>query len=253
MILTVDIGNTNISFGVFDGDKIVFVSRLATERQRTPDQYAVDFMSIFNLRGIETSEIEGAVISSVVPELTNTLVKALDSLCNKVILLAPGTKTGLNILIENPAYLGADLAAGAVGAIAHYPLPAFVIDLGTATKIYAVDEHNSFVGGLIAPGVEISLNALTSTSSQLPTIALEAPSRACSKNTVECMQSGSVFGTACLIDGMLDRFIDELGEPKTIVATGGLSSFIISECKHAIVYDADLIMKGLKAVYDKNK
>ena len=252
MILTVDIGNTNISFGVFEGEEIRLMSRLATQRQRTPDQYAVDFMSILKLHSIDLNSIEGASVSSVVPELTNTLVDALSTFCNKVVLLAPGTKTGLNILIENPAYLGADLAAGAVGTIAHYPLPAFVIDLGTATKIYAVDEHNSFVGGLIAPGVEISLNALTSTSSQLPTIALEAPSRACSKNTVECMQSGSVFGTACLIDGMLDRFIDELGEPETIVATGGLSSFIINECKHEITYDANLIMKGLKVIYDKN-
>ncbi len=253
MILTVDIGNTNISFGVFDGGEIKLESRIATERQRTPDQYAVDFRNILNLHGIKLDDIEGASLSSVVPELTNTLVDALDSVCDKVILLEPGIKTGLNILIDNPAHLGADLAAGAIGTIANYPLPAFVIDLGTATKIYAVDESRSFIGGLIAPGVEISLNALTSTSSQLPAIALEAPSCACPKNTVECMQSGSVFGTACMIDGMLDRFARELGEPKTIVATGGLSAFIIKECTHDIVYDASLIMKGLKVIYDKNK
>ena len=253
MILTVDIGNTNISFAVFDGEEIKLMSRLATERRKTPDQYAVDIMSILYLYKVDTGLIEGACISSVVPELNSALVEALGSICKKVVLLAPGTKTGLNILIENPAHLGADLAAGAVGAIAEYPLPAFVIDLGTATKIYAIDENKSFLGGLIAPGVEISLNALTSTSSQLPTIALEAPSRACPKNTVECMQSGSVFGTACLIDGILDRFAEELGEPKTIVATGGLSSFIINECKHDIIYDQNLIMKGLKVIYEKNK
>lgn len=253
MVLTVDIGNTNISFGVFDGEEIKLVSRLATQRQKTPDQYAIDFLNILKLHSVSPESIEGASISSVVPELTNTLVMALSRVCEKVILLAPGTKTGLNILIDDPAYLGADLAAGAVGAIACYPLPAFVIDLGTATKIYAVDEKHSFLGGLIAPGVEISLNALSSTSSQLPTIALRAPSKACSTNTVECMQSGSVFGTACLIDGMLDRFTEELGEPATIVATGGLSSFIVTECKHDIIYDSDLLMKGLKVIYDKNK
>ena len=170
----------------------------------------------------------------------------------KVVLLAPGVKTGLNIAIDNPAFLGADLAAGAVGTITSYPLPALVIDLGTASKIYAVDENKTFLGGMIAPGVEISLKALTDTSSQLPTIALNAPSRVCAKNTVECMQSGSIIGTACMLDGIIDRMIEELGEPRTIVATGGLASFIIEECKHDIVYDKDLILKGLLEVYKKN-
>lgn len=252
MILTVDVGNTNISFGLFDGDNIVLVSRLTTDRKRTPDQYAIDFINILSLHNIKKEFIEGAVISSVVPELNDTLVRAINAICDKVIALAPGVKTGLDIAIDNPAQLGADLAAGAVGAIAHYPLPAFVVDLGTATKIYAVSEKGAFLGGLIAPGVEISLNALSSTSSQLPTIALKAPSKAVSTNTVECMQSGTILGTASMIDGMIERFIKEVGEPKTIVATGGLSRFIISECTNEITYDNDLLLKGLKAIYDKN-
>lgn len=252
MVLTIDIGNTNITLGVFDGDKIALVSRLATQRDRTPDQYAIDFINILSLHKIELSEVEGASLSSVVPELTNVIIDALETMLPKIIVLAPGVKTGLNIAIDDPAYLGADLAAGAIGAMTNYPLPALVIDLGTASKIYAVNENNTFLGGMIAPGIEISLNALTSTSSQLPSIALNAPSKVCSTNTVECMQSGVVFGTACMIDGMLDRMIDELWQPATIVATGGLSSFIVKECKHEIVYDKNLILKGLLEVYKKN-
>jgi type III pantothenate kinase len=252
MIITIDIGNTNITFGVFDKDKLVFVSRLATQRSLTPDQYAINFSNIFTLHKVDTSHIDGAVISSVVPELTNTVKQAISPICNSCTVLAPGVKTGLDILIDNPAQLGADLAAGAVGVAENYPLPAFVVDLGTASKLYVVNEKKAFCGGLIAPGIAISLNALTETSSQLPTIALNPPSRACAKNTVECMQSGVILGTASMVDGMIDRFIEEVGKPVAIVATGGLSSFIIKECKHDIIYDNDLILKGLKAIYDKN-
>jgi len=252
MVITIDIGNTNISFGVFEGDRIVFVSRLATQRNLTPDQYAINFSNIFTLHKVDTSLVDGAVISSVVPELTFTIKQAIAPICEKCIILAPGVKTGLDILIDSPAQLGADLAAGAVGVAENYPLPAFVVDLGTASKIYVVNERKAFCGGLIAPGIAISLEALTKTSSQLPTIALNAPSKACAKNTVECMQSGVILGTASMVDGMIDRFIEEVGEPASIVATGGLSSFIIKECKHDIIYDNDLILKGLKAIYDKN-
>lgn len=253
MIITIDIGNTNITFGVFDGDKLVFVSRLATQRNLTPDQYAINFSNIFTLHKVDTSHIDGAVISSVVPELTATVKQAIQPICERCIVLAPGVKTGLDILIDSPAQLGADLAAGAVGVAESYPLPAFVVDLGTASKLYVVSDKKAFCGGLIAPGIAISLNALTETSSQLPTIALNAPSRACAKNTVECMQSGVILGTACMVDGMIDRFIDEVGTPASIVATGGLSSFIIKECKHDIIYDSNLILKGLKAIYDRNR
>lgn len=252
MILTIDIGNTNITIGVFKGDTIVFTSRLATESYRTPDQYTIDFTNIISLHKISLKDIEGAVISSVVPELTNCIKQSVGTFCQRCVVLAPGVKTGLDIAIDSPAQLGADLAAGAVGAVEGYPLPAFVVDLGTASKIYVVNDKKAFCGGLIAPGINISLQALTGTSSLLPAIALNAPSRACAKNTVECMQSGVILGTASMIDGMIDRFIEEMGEPASIVATGGLSSFIIKECKHNIIYDNDLILKGLKAIYDKN-
>lgn len=254
MLLTMDIGNTNINIGLFDGDELTVNVRLATERQKTDDQYAMDFTNIFVMHKIKFSQISGVVISSVVPEITEAVTTAIRKLTGKdALILSPGVKTGLNILIDNPAQLGADLAAGAVGVVAEYPLPAFIVDLGTATKICVVDKNRGFRGCMIAPGLQISLKALTDTSSLLPTISLEPPKKACGTNTVESMQSGVVLGTAAMLDGMLDRFAEELGEPASIIATGGLSSFITPVCKRAIIYDRHLILKGLKSIYEKNK
>lgn len=253
MLLAMDIGNTNINIGLFDGDTICMSARFATERQKTSDQFAIDFINTFAVNNIDLNSISGGIISSVVPEITGSVKKAVEKLTGKkIIVLSPGVKTGLNILIDNPAQLGADLAAGAVGAISEYPLPAFVIDLGTATKIYAID-NKGFRGCMIAPGVAISLKALTDTSSLLPTISLEPPRKACGTNSIESMQSGIILGTASMIDGLLDRFEEELGAPQSIIATGGLSSFIAPVCKREIKYDRDLILKGLRAIYNKNK
>ncbi|MDO4154532.1 MAG: type III pantothenate kinase [Clostridia bacterium] len=253
MVLTIDIGNTNINLGLFQGDMLQMGVRLATERQKTEDQFAASFFQLFQMHNVEPKEIAGTIISSVVPEITSSVKHAIERLtAKKVLVLSPGVKTGLNILIDNPAQLGADLAAGAVGASAYYALPAFVVDLGTATKIYAIDEKG-FRGCMIAPGVAISLKALTDTSSLLPTISLEPPKKACGTNSIESMQSGVILGTAAMIDGLLDRFAAELGAPKTILSTGGLSAFITPVCRHEITYDSDLVLKGLKKIYDKNQ
>ncbi len=253
MVLTIDIGNTNINLGLFQGDMLQMGVRLATERQKTEDQFAASFFQLFQMHNVEPKEIAGTIISSVVPEITSSVKHAIERLtAKKVLVLSPGVKTGLNILIDNPAQLGADLAAGAVGASAYYTLPAFVVDLGTATKIYAIDEKG-FRGCMIAPGVAISLKALTDTSSLLPTISLEPPKKACGTNSIESMQSGVILGTAAMIDGLLDRFAAELGAPKTILSTGGLSAFITPVCRHEIIYDGDLVLKGLKKIYDKNQ
>lgn len=222
MILTIDIGNTNITFGVFDGDKLSFVSRLATERNRTDDQFAVEFLAVFKMHDLEPAEITGAVLSSVVPELTGKIKTAVNKVCGiESVIIAPGVKTGLNILIDNPAELGADLVAGAVGAMARYEMPAFVIDLGTATKIYAVDEHGGYHGGTIAPGVEISMKALSGQASLLPSFSLASPPHACATNTIECLQSGIIFGTADMIDGMLDRFANSSESRKPLLQQVG--------------------------------
>lgn len=254
VVLTIDIGNTNMNVGLFDDETLTMSARFSTERRKTDDQFAMDFCNLFSMYHIAPTDIAGGIISSVVPEITAPVQRAIEKLiCNKVLVLGPGVKTGLNILIDNPAQLGADLAAGAVGAAAQYPLPAFVVDLGTATKIYAVDKSKGFRGCMIAPGIAISLEALTDRSSLLPTINLEPPKKACGTNSVESMQSGIILGTAAMIDGLLDRFTDELGTPASVIATGGLSSFISPVCKHKLQLDPNLILTGLRTIYEKNQ
>ena len=254
MILTVDIGNTNINTALYRGDELAFVSRVETDRLRTPDQYAAEFSSIFRLYGADSSDFRGAIISSVVPELTLVIKKAIEIItkCTPLIL-GPGVKTGLNIKIDNPAQLGADLVAGAVVAIRRYELPCLVLDMGTATKISVIDSTATYRGCTIAAGVRLALNALSSGASQLPAISLEAPENAIGTNTIDSMQSGTVLGAAAMIEGLCARLEEALGEKvKTVVATGGISGDIIPYCRMEIVHAPNLILDGLKAIYDKN-
>lgn len=255
MLLTIDIGNTNITMGVYNGEKLVFVSRLATDRSRTPDQYAVEFKQIFALYDTPQNSFEGAAISSVVPELSAAISRAVEKVTGcKPMLLGPGIKTGMNILIDNPAQLGADLLAGAIAAAALYPLPCLVIDLGTASKISVISKSGAFCGCTIAPGIGISLDALSARTSQLPSISLKTPAKAIGKNTIDSMQSGTVFGYAAMLDGLCEKLEEELGERvMTTVATGGLAKDLIKSCKREIIYNGELILYGLKVLYEKNK
>jgi type III pantothenate kinase len=254
MLLTLDLGNTNITLGVYDNEDLVFVSRLATNRNRTGDQYAVELLSIFALYGMSAKDIHGSILCSVVPELTGAMTAAVEAITKiRPKILGPGIKTGLNILTDNPAQVGADLVAGAVAAAAAYPLPCLVVDLGTATKISVIDADGSFCGCTIASGVAVSLDALAKSTSQLPNISLSAPAKVIGTNTIDSMQSGTVFGTAAMIDGLCERIENELGvAAATIVATGGLSQDIVKCCKKTIVYDGELILNGLRRIYLKN-
>lgn len=254
MLLTLDIGNTNITAGIFDGDNLKFVTRLDTNRARMRDQYAAELLQIFKLHETAPMSFKAVVISSVVPELTDIISDAVNMLTGlNPLLVSPGIKTGLNILTENPAEVGADLVAVSVGALNEYKLPCIIIDLGTASKIMALDKNGAFLGCAICPGVAVSLEALSARTSQLPNISFCAPAHAIGKNTVESMRSGTVFGTAAMIDGLCDRIEKELGSPaETIVATGGYSEGIIPCCSHKIIHDKTLILKGLKAIYNKN-
>lgn len=254
MFLAIDIGNTNITMGVYDGEKSVFLSRLATDRSKTPDQYAIEFRQIFHLYDTHRSSFSASAISSVVPELSSTICEAVEKVtgCSPMIL-GPGIKTGMNILIDNPAQLGSDLLAGCVGAAALYPLPALVIDLGTASKVSVIDKNGAFCGCAIAPGVGISLEALSAKTSQLPNISLKTPSHAIGKNSIDSMQSGTVFGFASMIDGLCEKLEEELGEKVlTTVATGGLAKDLIKSCKRDIIYNGELILQGLRVLYEKN-
>ncbi len=253
MLLAVDIGNTNITLGLFDEEVLLFTARLATDAKRTADQYAIDIKDILYLRGCRYETIEDAVICSVVPSVGKAVSNAISMLCHIVPLnLGPGVKTGLNIKIDNPAQLGADLVAGAVGALHEYTMPCVIIDMGTATTVTVLDESGAFLGGVIAAGVNLTLKALTENTSQLPSISIESPGKVIGTNTADCMRSGLVFGTAAMLDGIIDRIEDQLSKIVTVVATGGLSKEIIQHCERNIIYNENLLLDGLRIIYQKN-
>ena len=251
MILALDIGNTNIVIGCIDREKTYFIERLSTVRTKTELEYAVDIKTVLDLYRIKRSDMEGAIISSVVPQITN-IVKVLGN-NSKVMVLGPGVKTGLNIKMDNPGQLGADLVADAVAGISEYPTPLIIIDMGTATTASVVDADKQYIGGMILPGVGVSLDALTQRASQLSGIGIEEPKRVIGKNTLECMKSGVLYSSAGALDGIIGRIEEELGEKTTVVATGGLAKKIVPYCKRDIILDEDLLLKGLLVIYEKNK
>lgn len=253
MLLAIDIGNTNITLGAFNEASLDFTARLATDTRKTADQYAVEIKSLLELYGINPGEIEDSIIASVVPAVGKSIAGAVSKLCHVVpLMLGPGVKTGLNIKIDNPAQLGADLVAGAVGALDAYTTPCVVIDMGTASTISVLDKNGSFLGGIIAAGVRLTLKALAENTAQLSSINIEAPQSVIGANTTESMQSGLVYGTASMIDGLLERIEEELGETPTVVATGGLSKEIITHCRSNIIYNENLLLDGLRVIYEKN-
>lgn len=253
MVLTVDVGNTNIVLGGFEGDDLRFVSRMHTNKYRMMDEYAISFRSILEFNGYTTDRFDGAIISSVVPPLLPTLKMAAGKLFGcRVLTVSPGTKTGLNIKIDNPGETGADLVCDCVGALTRYPMPCIIVDLGTATKFLVMDREGSLLGGPIMPGVGISLDALSRSTAQLPHIEFEKVSRVIGTNSVDCMRSGILYGTASMIDGMISRIEEELGEKTTVVITGGLSQSIAEYCRSKLHYDENLLLYGLKEIYNKN-
>ena len=253
MILAIDVGNTNIVLGCIRDGEILFEARMATDRIKTSDQYCAELKTMLGLFDVAPGDIEGTIISSVVPLVQQVLERAVDRLTGKPCLtVGPGLKTGLNIKIDNPAQAGSDLIVGAVAAIDAYGTPLCVIDLGTATTICVIDKDGVFRGGSIAPGVMLSLNALSSGTAQLPGISLEKPRRAIGTNTVDSMRSGLLLGSAAMLDGMVERMEEELGYPTKVVATGGLAKFIVPLCKRKMVTDDNLLLRGLDILYHKN-
>ncbi|MBO5211486.1 MAG: type III pantothenate kinase [Clostridia bacterium] len=253
MLLTIDIGNTNITLGTYNNRILGFTARLATDTKRTEDEYAIDIKNLLSLYKMSPDDIEDCIISSVVPSVGKSISRAVAKLCQIVpLMLGPGIKTGLNIKIDNPAQLGADLVAGAVGAIDTYRMPCVIVDMGTATTLSVLDKDGAFLGGVIAAGVRLTLKALAENTALLPSIPIEAPKSVIGSNTVESMQSGLVLGTAAMLDGLLDRIEAQLGETPTVVATGGLSREIITHCNHSIIYNENLLLEGLCAIYEKN-
>ena len=254
MILAIDMGNTNIVIGCIDDKKTYFVERMATDQTKTELEYAIGFKTVLELYHIDTDKIVGAIISSVVPQLVNVLIGAVRKIVGfNPYVVGHGLKTGMNILMDNPKSVGSDLIVDAVAADAEYGAPCIIIDIGTATTISVVDKNRNYVGGMILPGVRVSVDSLTNRTAQLPKIALEAPPNCIGKNTVNCMQSGIIYGHAGAIDGLIDRIEEELGYGARIIATGGLAQVVVPNCRHDIILDDELLLKGLKIIYDKNR
>jgi type III pantothenate kinase len=253
MILTIDIGNTNIMLGGFEGDRLTFVATISTDVNMTEDEYASKILSILALHGVARMEIKGAILSSVVPPLNAVIKKAVTFLYGtEPLIVGPGVKTGINIHCDTPSSVGADIICACVAAHTLYGSPSLVIDMGTATKMMVMNRAGAFIGVSIIPGVQMGLDALAEKTAQLPKVGLEAPRSIIAKNTPDCMKSGVIFGNACLVDGMIDRINEEIHDELPVYATGGLAPVIIGHCKHKITLDEHLVLKGLHILYKKN-
>lgn len=254
MILTLDMGNTNIVIGGIDDTKTYFLERITTDPGKTDLEYAINIKNILEIHKIDFTIIEGAILSSVVPPLNETILSAVEKICGfRPMLVGSGMKTGLNIIMDNPKTVGSDLIVDSVAALNEFPCPIIIIDMGTATTMCVIDRFGNYIGGVILPGLRVSLDSLSSKTAQLPFISLDIPNRVIGKNTIDCMRSGILYGNASMIDGIIDRMQAELGMPATLVATGGLAEFITPLCKHDIIYDDTLLLKGLLILYNKNK
>ncbi len=254
MILAIDMGNSNIVIGGIDNARTYFVERVTTNHGKTELEYAVNIKDIMEIHNLPVSAVEGAIVSSVVPPLTDVVLSAIKKITGKTpMLVGSGMKTGLNIKMDNPKTVGSDLIVNAVAALKEYPAPIIVIDMGTATTMSVIDKAGNYTGGIIFPGLRVSLDSLSSRAAQLPYIGLNKPSKIIGKNTIDCMKSGILYGNAAMIDGVIDRMEEELGAKGSLVATGGLASLIIPLCRHNINYDDDLLLKGLEILYEKNK
>lgn len=253
MILAIDVGNTNIVLGGVENGEEQFSVRIASDRNKTADQYALDLQGILSMHHVDPSEIEGGIISSVVPYLQSVLPRAVKILTGiDILVVGPDLDTGLDIRTDNPKAVGSDLIVGAVAARAKYKLPVAIVDMGTATTMSVIDENGSYIGGMIIPGLWVSLNALSSLAAQLPNIDLTGKAEVLGTNTVDCMRAGSLIGCAAMLDGIIDRVEEELGKPVSAVLTGGVSSLVAPYCKRDFHLEPDILIRGLQILYERN-
>lgn len=254
MILAIDIGNTHIVLGCIDGSRVVFKERMSTNHKATRLEYASMLKTAFDMYSVSTSLMEGAIISSVVPQVTPSVAQAVESFSGiKPLVVKAGLKTGINIKIDNPSQLGSDLLVSAVAGAAQYPLPLIIIDMGTATTVSVITKKREYIGGAIMPGVVISHDALVSRTSKLTGVAPEAPESVIGTNTTDCIKSGLIYGNAGALDGIIENINTTMGEKCHVVATGGLASVVVPFCKSEIAIDDELLIKGLMLLYEKNK
>lgn len=254
MLFVLDVGNTNIVAGCIDDGKVICKSRIKTDRNKTEIEYAVVFKGFLDIYEINAGDITGSIISSVVPPVNSALSTAIKTITGKTPdFVNVKSFTGLKINMDNPTQMGSDLIVDSIAALSIVNPPVIIIDMGTATTISAIDKNGVYVGTSIIPGMRLSLDALSGGTSQLPHIEINAPGQAIGKNTVECMKSGIVYGTAAMLDGMIDRFCSEIGQNTPVIATGGLAEIVVQHCSHNIIYDDDLLLKGLEKIYCMNR
>ena len=256
MLLAIDVGNSNTAVGLFGGEKnLQFLAALDTDSRKTADQICVDLMNLFALYHYRIEDVTGAILCSVVPPLNFMMEKALTRLLGHApMVVGPGVKTGLNIRLSVQTQVGADIVANAVSALEKFTPPIVTIDMGTATTVGVITQGRNYEGGMLLPGVNVSLEALSRRAAQLPDISLQRPKSLIGKNTEDCMRSGIVYGTAGMLDGIIDRIREEFpGQELSVVATGGNAPVIVRYCRNPIVYDKYLLMEGLWTIYQKNK
>ena len=253
MILAIDIGNTNIVVGCIDEQKTYFIERVSTDRSKTELEYAIVIKNVLDIFKMSPKELEGGIVCSVVPQITQIVKLAAEKILKKeVMVLGPGIKTGMNILMDNPAQVGSDLIADAVGAIREYKPPMIIFDMGTATTVTVVDKDRRYIGGAILAGVRLGIQALFAGTAQLPSVPIQAPKQAICGTALESIQSGAVFGAAAMMDGLADRFEAELGQKCTLLATGGLAGCIVPYCRKDFIYDESLLLRGMERIYRLN-
>ncbi len=253
MILAIDVGNTNIVLGAFRGEELVFSARCATDPDKTEDEYALLFRGILAMHKVRPEDIGGGILSSVVPVLRSTLPGAVKLLTGRTVLVVGrDVTTDLDLRVDNPAQVGSDLIVDAVAAKSLYPAPIAVLDMGTATTLSVIGADGAYLGGMIIPGLRVAVDSLSSRTAQLPHISFGPPKALIGKNTVDCMQAGAIYGCAAMMDGLVDRVEEELGRPVTAVLTGGLAPSIAPYCKREFKLQPDLLLLGLRLLYEKN-
>lgn len=253
MLIAIDVGNTQTVMGLYDGEELVDSWRLSTVRERTADEYRLFLAGLLRQDGFRLEEVDGVALSSVVPTVKAAMIQvAEEMIAGDLVVVGPGVKTGMPINIDNPREVGADRVVNAVAAAARYGTPVVVVDFGTSTNMDVVDASGAYIGGAIAPGLEVSLNALISATAALRRVDLLPPRAATGRNTVEAIQSGLLYGHAGLVDGLVDRLVAELGGTATVVATGGLAPTIVPHCRSVKIVDSNLTLDGLRMIYEMN-